>query len=178
ALRFHCLGGEKFFFYGISVPSTGYLKTFELRKYRDGVLLRFPQAANPLELAPYVDDKKMYAAFAEEARWQKLLDIGYVSDLNEKIAKGEIREVVQLSEALHDKKIVEIAQAIQREEKRIILIAGPSSSGKTTFARRLAIQLKVNGLKPIYLGTDDYFINREDMPLDKNGEKDFEGFDA
>lgn len=177
-VTFYSLGGYKDFFYGLMVPSTGYVKYFELRKYRRGVLLRFPHPSNPDQIPTYVDEKKLYQAFGEQTRWDKLLDINYVADLNEKIENGEYRELIQLSEALHEKKIAEIADMIKQQGKRIILIAGPSSSGKTTFARRLCIQLKVNGLKPLYMGTDDYFVEREETPLDENGEMDFENLGA
>ncbi len=173
-ITFYSIGGYKDFFYGLMVPSTGYVKYFELKKYRRGVLLRFPHPSNPDEIPPYIDEKKLYQAFGEQTRWDKLLDVNFVADLNEKIESGEYRELIQLSEALHEKKIAEIADMIKQQGKRIVLIAGPSSSGKTTFARRLCIQLKVNGLNPLYLGTDDYFVEREETPLDENGEKDFE----
>ena len=106
------------------------------------------------------------------------MEVRYVNDLNDKIFNGEYKELIQLSEAFHEKKIAEIANLIFKEDKRIILIAGPSSSGKTTFARRLCIQLKVNGLKPLYLGTDDYYLERKDTPVDENGEKNFEDLEA
>lgn len=177
-VTFYSLGEYKDFFYSLMVPSTGYLKYFELKKYRRGVLLRFPHPSDPNTIPEYVDEVKLYQAFGEQTRWDKLLDVNYVADLNEKIESGEYREMIQLSEALHEKKIAEIADRIKQERKRIILIAGPSSSGKTTFARRLCIQLKVNGLNPLYLGTDDYFVEREETPLDENGEKDFENLGA
>jgi len=166
------------FFYGLTVPSSGYLKYFLLKKYKRGVILRFPQPSMPDKMPPYVDNKKMYHAFAEAEKWQRLLDISHVWDLNKKIIGGETREIIQMSEALHDKRIVEIAGEIAKLKKRVILIAGPSSSGKTTFARRLCIQLKVNGLKPLYLGTDDYFLDRKDTPKDENGEPNFEDLEA
>ena len=106
------------------------------------------------------------------------LSINYVSDLNRRIDEGKIKELIQISEALHESKIVEIAEMITKQKKRIILIAGPSSSGKTTFAQRLCIQLRVHGLKPLYLGTDDYFLEREQTPLDEYGEKDYENLSA
>jgi Uridine kinase len=176
--KLYTLDGFGNFFYDIMPPSTGYIKIFELKKYRRGVLLRFPYMDDPNKLPEYVDEKKMYSAFSEAKRWQRLLDIQYVNDLNEKIADGKMREVILLSEALHEKRIVEIAGAITTQRKRIILIAGPSSSGKTTFARRLCIQLKVNGQNPLYLGTDDYFVNRDETPLDENNEPNYEGLDA
>lgn len=177
-VKFYSLGGVRDFFYGLMVPSSSYIEYFELKKYRRGVLLRFPHPSNPSEIPPYVDEKKLYQAFSEQTRWDKLLDVNYVADLNEKIENGQYRELIQVSEALHEKKIAEIADIIKKQHKRIILIAGPSSSGKTTFARRLCIQLRVNGLQPLYMGTDDYFVEREDTPLDEHGEKDFENLRA
>ncbi len=171
------LDGYLDFLYDIVVPSTGYINAFDLRKYRRGVLLRFPQGHNP-KTNTYEDQKFLYKAFAETEVWQDRLGISYVSDLNQKIKEGSMKEVIQLSEALHDKKIIEIAKEIKEKKKRIILISGPSSSGKTTFARRLCIQLKVEGYFPLYLGTDDYFIDREDTPIDENGERDFESLRA
>lgn len=177
-VHYYDLDGFKNFFYGHMVPSSGYIEHFELRKYERGVLLRFPYPSDPATIPPYVDDCKMYETFAEATKWQELLGISYVTDLNDKIEKGQMREVIQLSEALHEKRIVEIAAEITEQKKHIVLIAGPSSSGKTSFARRLCIQLAVNGLKPLYLGTDDYFVDREDTPLDDNGEPDYENLSA
>lgn len=177
-VKFYSLDDFRNFFYGFMVPSTGYVKYFELKKYRRGVLLRFPHTSDPNHIPPYVDEKKMYSAFSEAKRWRRLLDISYVTDLNNMIHRHEMREIIQLSEALHEKKIVEIATDIEKYKKRIVLIAGPSSSGKTTFARRLCIQLRVIGLKPLYLGTDDYFVDRALTPLDEFGEKDFENLGA
>lgn len=177
-VKFYSLGGVRDFFYGLMAPSSSYIEYFELKKYRRGVLLRFPHPSNPSEIPPYVDEKKLYQAFSEQTRWDKLLDVNYVADLNEKIENGQYRDLIQVSEALHEKKIAEIADMIKKQHKRIILIAGPSSSGKTTFARRLCIQLRVNGLQPLYMGTDDYFVEREDTPLDEHGERDFENLRA
>ena len=165
-------------FFSAMVPSTGYLKHFELKKYRRGVLLRFPHPSDPNRIPAYVDETKLYQAFSEQTRWDQLLGVNYVADLNEKIEKGSYKELIQLSEALHEKKISDIADQIKQEHKRIILIAGPSSSGKTTFAQRLCIQLKVNGLDPLYLGTDDYFVERGETPLDQHGEPDYENLGA
>lgn len=177
-ISFFSLDGFKDFFYGLMVPSTGYLKFFELMKYRRGILLRFPHPSRPDQIPEYVDQKTLYKAFGEQSKWGRLMKIDYVSDLNEKIEKGEHKELIQLSEALHERRIVEIADMITEQHKRIVLIAGPSSSGKTTFAQRLCIQLRVNGLEPLYLGTDDYFVEREDTPLDENGEKNYEDLEA
>ena len=175
---FYSLDGYKDFFYGLMVPSTGYIRHFQLVKYKRGVLLRFPHPSNPDVIPEYVDEKMLYKTFGEQSRWGKLMGINYVSDLNKKIEEGGFKEIVQLSEALHEKRIVEIADMIVKQKKRIILIAGPSSSGKTTFAQRLCIQLRVNGLQPLYMGTDDYFVEREETPLDEYGEKDYENLGA
>jgi uridine kinase len=177
-IKFYSLSNTCDFFYGMMVPSSGYIEYFELRKYKNAILLRFPRQKNPDQIPVYVDEKKLYEAFAEESKWADLMEVRYVNDLNDKIFNEEYKELIQLSEAFHEKKIAEIANLIYKEDKRIILIAGPSSSGKTTFARRLCIQLKVNGLKPIYLGTDDYYLERNDTPVDANGEKNFEDIEA
>ncbi len=177
-IPFYSLGGYKDFFYGQMVPSTRYIKHFELRKYRRGVLLRFPQLSSPDKIPEYVDEKMLYKTFGEQSRWGKLMGITYVSDLNRKIEEGKFNELIQLSEALHERRVVEIADMITKQNKRIVLIAGPSSSGKTTFARRLCIQLRVNGLEPLYMSTDDYFVERCDTPLDEYGEKNFEDIEA
>ena len=172
------LAGYQNFFFGDMVPSTGYIRLFELRKYRRGVILRFPYPTEPGLIPEYFDETKLCSAFGESKQWHRLLGVEFLADLNKKVDDDEFKEIVLLSEALHEKKIAEIADVICKEGKRIILIAGPSSSGKTTFARRLCIQLKVNGMKPLYLGTDDYFVEREETPLDEYGEPDFEALEA
>lgn len=176
--RFYSLNGSRNFFYGRMVPSTGYIKLFELRKYGKGVILRFPHAAAPNTIPEYRDDDKLYRAFEESAQWGRLMGVSYAWDLNEKVKNGEVKELVMLSEALHEKKVAEIADEITKSKRRIVLIAGPSSSGKTTFAQRLCIQLKVNGVNPVYMGTDDYFVERTMTPIDEHGEKDFESLKA
>ncbi|MDO4544695.1 MAG: nucleoside kinase [Bacillota bacterium] len=176
--KFYNIENYRNFFYGLMVPSTGYVKYFELRKYRRGVLLRFPYANKPDVIPPFVDDRKLYTAFGEAKKWQRLLDVAYLEDLNEKIRDGKSKDLILLSEALHEKKIAEIADKITKGKKRIVLIAGPSSSGKTTFARRLCIQLRVNGLEPLYMGTDDYFVERTDTPLGEDGLPNYEDLDA
>lgn len=175
---FYSLEGFRNFFYGLMAPSTGYVKLFELKKYRRGVLLRFPHPSAPDRIPPYIDEVLMYQAFGEAKNWDRLMQISYVGDLNETIESGEYKEVIQISEALHEKKIAQIADMITEQKKRIVLISGPSSSGKTTFARRLNIQLRVNGQEPLYLGTDDYFVERSETPKDENGEPNFEDLEA
>ncbi len=165
-------------FYHHLVPSTKFLKLFDLRRYRNGVLLRFPHPSNPDVVPEYQEQKKLYEAFSEETHWEHLMGVNFVADLNEIVKSEDIKDLIMLSEALHEKKIAEIAEEIKESGKRIVLIAGPSSSGKTTFAKRLSIQLRVIGLKPLYLGTDDYFIDRADMKVDENGEMDFESLSA
>lgn len=172
------LEGYKNFFYGDMATSTGRIRYFELVKYHRGVILRFPYPTRPDKVPEYLDETKLRMAFGESKKWHKLLDVEFLADLNRKVDAGMFKEITLLSEALHEKKIAEIADEICKRGKRIVLIAGPSSSGKTTFARRLCIQLKVNGMNPLYLGTDDYFVDREETPLDENGEPDFEALEA
>ena len=176
---FYELEGYSNYFFGPMVPSAGYIEHFKLKKYDDrAILVRFPYHGKPDELPEYVNDKLIYEAFRETHDWLKLLGSQYLNDFNKVHREGGIKDLILLSEALHEKKVAEIADVITQKKKRIILIAGPSSSGKTTFARRLCIQLRVNGLQPLYLGTDDYFVNRTDTPRDEDGNPDYEGLDA
>ncbi|MDR2089002.1 MAG: nucleoside kinase [Clostridiales Family XIII bacterium] len=177
-VAFYALDGFRNYFYGQMLPSAGYIEHFELRAYRNGVLLRFPHPAKPDGIPPYADEEKLYGAFEEANRWGELLGISVTADLNERVRSGGAVEMIQLSEALHEKSIARIADRIASENKRLVLIAGPSSSGKTTFAHRLCIQLKVIGCDPLRLGTDDYFLDRDDCPLDAFGEKNFEDLEA
>jgi len=160
------------------VPDTGYIDLFEVKQYKYGTLLRFPHPRNPASVPPFEEQRILYDAFSEERRWSKITNVRMVSDLNRMILSGEYKDLILLCEALHEKKIAAIADRIAEEKKRIILIAGPSSSGKTTFANRLCIQLRAIGLKPLYLGTDDYFLDRSNTPLGEDGKPDFEGLSA
>ena len=168
------------YFYGYMVPSTAYLKTFELRFYSPGLILRFPEKSNPEVIPEFVEQKKLFNIFREFEKWGKILDIENVSHLNDAIVENRFKDLINVAEALHEKKIAQIADLIanSQEKKRLVLIAGPSSSGKTTFAQRLSVQLKVNGLRPISISIDDYFKNRDDTPLDEHGEFDFETVEA
>ncbi len=177
-IKFYSLGGLKNFFYGLMVPSTGYIKRFELVPYRRGIILRFPHPKDPNVIPEFIDEFKLYNAFAEIKSWGKLMKITYVGDMNEMVENEGYKDIIQISEALHEKKIAHIADMITKGKKRIVLIAGPSSSGKTTFAKRLSIQLRVNGLDPIYMSTDDYFVERGCTPLDEYGEPNFEDIEA
>ena len=177
-IEIYSLDNLKELFYTIMVPSTRYLNKFELIKYRNGVLLRYPHISDPNMMPIYEDQKLLYDAFSEANHWSKLMNVMSVADLNQKIVNNDYGDLIMLQEALHEKKISDIADRIKYENKRIILISGPSSSGKTSFAKRLCIQLRVIGLKPLYLGTDDYFVEREETAIDENGEKDFESIKA
>ncbi len=177
-LEIYDLDGYREFFYPVMVPSASYVRIFSLERYRKGLLLRFPNQYVPDGIPEFVDEPNMYKAFAEQSEWDRLLGVDYVSDLNDKIEHGGSVDLIQLSEALHDKKITEIAGTITEQGRRLVLIAGPSSSGKTTFAKRLCIHLRVNGCKALYMGTDDYFVDRSEMKPDENGEVDYENLDA
>jgi uridine kinase len=168
------------YFYGYMVPSTAYLKTFELRFYSPGLILRFPEKCNPEVIPEFIEQKKLFNIFREFEKWGSILEIQNVSHLNDAIVENRFNDLINVAEALHEKKIGQIADLIANSEdkKKLVLIAGPSSSGKTTFAQRLAVQLKVNGLKPISISIDDYFKNREDTPTDEKGEFDFESVEA
>ena len=168
------------YFYGYMPSSTGTLPLFGLVPHEKGFLLRFPDPENPGELLPLQIPGKISRVFMEQMRWSNLMGVTNVADLNNAIVKGEFGELVRINEALHEKKIAEIADQIyQRMDKvRVVLIAGPSSSGKTSFANRLGIQLKALGVKPHKVSLDDYFLNRDDTPLDENGKRNFEVIEA
>ena len=176
--EFYSLEGYRNFFFGPMLPSTGHIRKFSMMKYEKGVLIRFPQPFSPDEIPPFNDDRKIYRAFSEAKHWHRLLGLSYLPDLNDCIRNGNIKGLVLLSEALQEKKIAEIADMIKESGKRVVLIAGPSSSGKTTFAKRLCVQLRVNELVPLYLGTDDYYLDRSESPVDKDGKHNFENLDA
>lgn len=168
----------KDYFYGYMVPSTGYLELFDLMLYDDGIILRHPTNFSPKEVPQFIESPQLGKIFKEYENWASILNCSYVANLNEHVINGNYREIINISEVLHTKKISKIADIITEQKKRVILISGPSSSGKTTFSKRLKIHLKVNGLNPITLSVDDYFVNRENTPLDENGDYDFETIDA
>ncbi|MBR3227708.1 MAG: hypothetical protein IKF68_04095 [Erysipelotrichaceae bacterium] len=176
-LSIYSLDDEKQIFYSLMVPSTSYLQYFELRKYKRGLLIRFPHQKDPVNLLPYRDEEILYDAFRQTYNWGKITGIKYICDLNERAGEDH-EDLFLLQEALHNKRINEISDAIIERGSRIVLICGPSSSGKTTFAKRMCIQLSVNGKKTLYMGTDDYFLNRDETAVDENGEKDFESINA
>ena len=174
------LGETIDYFYGYLVPSTDYLKVFDLVKYYDGMLMIVPKSTNPLECEEIVIQDKLFEIFQEYKNWGEILNVGYIGNINDIVKKKQVSELVKISEALQEKKLVYIADTIVQKEQhpKLILISGPSSSGKTTFAQRLSIQLKVAGLKPVTLSLDNYFVDRELTPLDEDGEYDFEALEA
>ena len=176
-LSIYSLENEKGIFYSLMVPSTSYLKLFELRKYKRGLLIRFPHQKDPSKIQPYQDEQNLYDAFKQTYGWGKITGIKYISDMNERVNENH-EDLFLLQEALHNKRINELSEEILKRNARIVLICGPSSSGKTTFAKRLCIQLRVSGKKTLYLGTDDYFKDRSELIPDENGELDFESLDA
>ena len=159
--------------------NTGITKVFDLVQYDDGFLLRYPSSSNPNTLPPYQETKKLHWALDEYNDIHKILDVTTIYKLNNIIKNGNIKNLIMLEEALHEKKIAQIADKIaQKRDVKMVLIAGPSSSGKTTFAQRLGLQLKINGLKPVTISVDNYFVERPDTPKDENGEYDFENIEA
>ena len=169
------------FFYGCLTPSTGYIQLFDLEPYMDGVLLRIPKQTDPMELQPVIKQDKMFEAYKEHRTLQRTVGLDNVGDLNLAIEKGRSQDIILVSEAMQEKQVAKIAEKIAdgyKEGIRIVLISGPSSSGKTTFCKRLQVQLTTNLLHPVGISLDDYFLNREDTPKDEHGEYDFESLYA
>lgn len=164
--------------YGYMVPSTGYIKCFDLILYSAGFVLQLPTMEEPENLAPFAAQKKLFKVLKESEDWSTMLGVDTVGALNDVIAEGDIGDLMLVQEALQEKKIAEIAERIERDGKKIVLIAGPSSSGKTTFSHRLSIQLRAHGMHPHPIALDDYFVNRSDTPRDANGKYDFECIEA
>ena len=181
---YYTLGDTPDYYYGRLVPDAGYLKVWGLEQYRDGILLRIPDHHSPDRLAPFIDQPKTYDMFSENLRWNIITHLNTVGDVNHACLKGRGSELIQVSEALQEKKIVQIAEEIERrynretDPLRLVLITGPSSSGKTTVTKRLSIQLKACGLRPVSFSTDDYFVNREDTPKFPDGSYDFDNFES
>lgn len=180
---YYQLGDTVDCYYSSLVPSTGYIRLFDIVKYYDGLLLRIPSRENPTKLEEVVKQEKMLEVFQEYHRWNQILGISTVGDLNVACNEGHATDLINVSEALQEKKIAQIADEITHRDQdgkrvKLVLISGPSSSGKTTFSKRLSIQLMTNGLKPYPISLDDYFVNRNDTPLDENGKHDFESLDA
>jgi uridine kinase len=181
---YYTLGDTVDYYYGPLVPSAGYLRVWGLERYQDGLLLRVPDGKNPLELAEKVEQPRTFGVFAEKVRWDIIMHLSNAGDVNKAILSGYGSELIQVSEALQEKKIVKIAEEIdarfhsETNPIRLVLITGPSSSGKSTFCKRLSVQLLACGLRPVSFSTDDYFVNRVDTPKLPNGQYDFDNIET
>jgi len=183
-MDYYTLGDTADYYYGRLVPSAGYIKLWALEPYHNGMLLRLPDRHNPNQLAPFIDQPKTFAMFNENLRWNSIMHLSNVGDVNHAIESGAASELIQVAEALQEKKIVQIAEEIEKRYRRrenplrLVLITGPSSSGKTTVCKRLSVQLKACGLRPVSFSTDDYFVNRVETPKFPDGSYDFDNFDT
>ena len=176
---YYVLDDYKDYYYGSMLTNTSQLYLFGLEPYFDGVLLRIPSVQDPFQLGALIRQDKMFEVFKEHHRWQSLLGIKTVGDFNEAVGNGEATNLINVSEALQEKKISQIADKIAaKKDIKVVLIAGPSSSGKTTFCKRLSVQLLASGVKPVQISLDDYFVNREETPKDEQGEYDYESIYA
>lgn len=181
---YYTLGDTVDYYYGPLLPSAGYLKVWGLERCHDGLLLRVPDKNNPLQLAERIEMPRTFEVFAEKVHWDVIMRLATAGDVNQAVINGHASELIQVSEALQEKKIVKIAEEIDtrfhRKENplRLVLITGPSSSGKSTFCKRLSIQLLACGLRPLSFSTDDYFVNRVDTPLLPNGQYDFDNVET
>ena len=176
---YYVLDDYKDYYYGSMLTNTSQLHLFGLEPYFDGVLLRIPSTQDPSKLGELIRQDKMFEVFKEHHRWQSILGIKTVGDFNEAVKNGLATDLINVSEALQEKKISQIADTIaERKEIKVVLIAGPSSSGKTTFCKRLSVQLLASGVKPVQISLDDYFVNRTETPKDENGELDYESIYA
>lgn len=176
--RYFRMGDYIDYYTNVLLPSSGYITLFDIEPFKDGMLVRIPNRHNPLILEDSIPQEKMFSIFQEYNRWNKLLRINNVSDFNIACNAKKSFELIKLAEGLHEKKIAQTADAIAAKRPKIVFISGPSSSGKTTFSKRLQIQLLVDGIRPEVLSMDDYFVNRVDTPKDENGEYDFETVNA
>ncbi len=182
-ITYYTLQDTADYFYDALVPSTGLLKVWSLTTYRGGMLLRVPDRHAPEELAPFFEQPKTFDIFAETLRWNRIMELDNVGDVNCACENGKASDLIEIAEALQEKKIVQIAEEIERRHQlpdpvRMVLITGPTSSGKSTFCRRLSVQLKACGLHPISFSTDDYFVNRLDTPKLPDGTFDFDNFET
>ena len=178
-VNIYSLNGFEDYYYGYMVPSTGFIKKFDLYQYDEGFVLQLPTKENPDMVEEFNPQQKLFNVLKESSKWGEMLDIANVGALNEQISKGNINDIILVQEALQEKKIAEIATEIAKsKEKKFIMIAGPSSSGKTSFSHRLSIQLRANGLHPHPIGVDDYFVERENTPRDEKGNYNYEILEA
>ena len=171
---YYMLGDYIDHFYGGLLPSTGYLKVFEIEKFGEGILLRIPNRATPMSLEDKVPQEKLQERFTERHQWQQLLGVETIGDFNKAVELGHGIDLVNVSEVLQEKAMSKIADEISARKARVVLVAGPSSSGKTTFSKRISIQLIACGMRPVAISLDDYFLNRTDTPRKEDGDYDFE----
>lgn len=175
----YSLEGYQDYYYGYMPVSTGVLKYFSLETYEDGFMMNIPNKKTPDQVGDHIPKPKLFHTLLEAKEWGKMVDVGSVGALNDAVCKGSISDLILVQEALQEKKIAQIAEQIARDpSKKFVMIAGPSSSGKTSFSHRLSIQLRTLGLRPHPIALDNYFVNREDTPLDENGKYDFECLEA
>jgi len=179
-LQLYSLDGYQDYLHGYMVPSTGYLRYYRILPWEDGFILQFPRREDPAQLRPPSRDPKLLTVFRDYGHWLRLLGVDNVGGLNRAIDEGNLRKIILVSEALHEHRIAAVANAVwqRRDRVRVVLIAGPSSSGKTTFSKRLAVQLLAHGIRPFALELDNYFVNREETPRDEKGDYDFEALEA
>ena len=178
-INVYCLGDYYDYYYGYMLPSTGYIKYFDLFPYEDGMILLLPEKDNPEELPEFVPKKKLFQTLMVTSKWSRDMGIDTVGDLNDQICQGNISDMILVQEALQERRIGEIARDIARREGvKFVMIAGPSSSGKTTFSHRLSIQLRTYGLRPHPIGLDNYYRNHDQTPLDDEGKPDYECLEA
>ena len=182
-INYYTLGDTADYYYDVLVPSSGYLQVWDICSFHEGLLLRVPDRHHPLELAPFKEQPKTFGVFEETLRWNRIMGLDNVVDVNKACGGGKAGDLIQIAEALQEKKIVQIAEEIDSRYRsdspaRIVLITGPTSSGKSTFCKRLSVQLMACGLKPISFSTDDYFVNRLDTPRLPDGSFDFDNFDT
>ena len=184
-IGYYTLDGTADYFYDALVPSSGYIKVWELSSFEDGILLRVPDRHHPESLAPFFPQPKTFGVFSEFMKWNRIMQLDNAGDVNKACMNGKVSDLIQIAEALQEKKIVQIAEEIDRrchssssDRVRLVLITGPTSSGKSTFCKRLSVQLMACGLHPISFSTDDYFVNRVDTPKLPDGTYDFDNFDT
>lgn len=178
-VNIYSINGFADYHYGYMVPSTGYLKYFRLQLYREGFVLLFPEAQNPRVVPPFEANEKLFDTMQKSSRWCEQLQVDTVGAINDKIASGQIQDLILIEEARQEREISEIAaQIAARPHIKFVMIAGPSSSGKTSFSHRLSIQLRAQGLVPHPIGLDDYFVDREHTPRDENGDYNFEALEC
>ena len=183
-VNYYTLDGTPDHYYEALLPSTGYMKVWSLSMYRDGLLLRVPNRHDPEKLAPFFEQPKTFEVFSENLKWNRIMGLENAGDVNLACQRGETSDLIKIAEALQEKKIVQIAEEIESRMSdpenpvKLVLITGPSSSGKSTFCKRLSIQLKACGIRPVSFSTDDYFVNRLDTPRLPNGEFDFDNFET